>query len=124
VSQGRGKIRWEDNKDKVRELYANAKPSAAYEGRDPRTGERVLVPAGLVVADFLEVSPRVSLEALVLFDASGIKELSLSPTPISATENWNDPEWSAWSENIKNMAVELGHRLGFATVSRERFGEA
>jgi len=63
-------LRWGMSSIEVRVLYPRATTTPSYEGRNPLTGERIVVGGDTLVPEIQEVIPGVMVNATLGFDAS------------------------------------------------------
>lgn len=97
------------------------RPTQAYEGRDPTTGQTVTRGPGLAVDDnphdpaALEIRLSMGLD----FDAHGVTKLDVSAAPVADTETWHDAEWARFNDGVADVLRRLGRRLQLGDLSVE-----
>lgn len=80
MTTGFALLRWGMSGQQVRGLYPRARTTPTYEGRNPRTGERVVVGGDMLVPEIQEVVPGLMVNATLAFDPSDrLVSISLWP---------------------------------------------
>jgi hypothetical protein len=80
MNTGFALLRWGMSVQQVRGLYPRATTTPAYEGRNPRTGEKVVVGGDTLVPEIQEVVPGLMVNATLAFDPSDrLVSISLWP---------------------------------------------
>lgn len=113
-------IRWSDSRDAIAARFAGrVHETSSYEGRDPRTGQRITRGPGLLVEDLPEVSRAIRLSTSIDFDGAGVQEFEISALPPADSDSWGEAEWSQLSERAAAAIRDLARRLRLGDPSME-----
>ncbi len=123
LSIGLGRLRWSDDPATLRQQYDRARARRARFGRNPRTGESLVIPAGTSydIAGFITLRSDIVINAAVTFGGmeagrpDRIEEITLSPDPASL---------GASPEAASGAILELGERLGCGPIDPERMQQS
>jgi hypothetical protein len=114
---GFAELRWHDSRERITARFAGrTRETPSYEGRDPRTGERVFVGGGIAITA-PEGPAGLQMSMGVDFDDRGITEITISAAPIADATSWGEAEWAHFNELAAGALRELARRLRLENLS-------
>lgn len=109
MTTGFALLRWGMSGHQVRGLYPRARTTPTYEGRNPRTGERVVVGGDTLVPEIQQVVPGLTVNATLVFDpADRLISISLWPDLEPALPGPREVDTELLVRGARELAKVLG----------------
>ena len=120
--EGFDRVRWGDDMQTVRALYPRAGERKKRFGRNPLTGEEIIVNAGLYMqsGDFAVPVPPEGINLLLSmgFDDSGVSDISLISE--GGDERYEGKSAEEWGQVISNYAKRTAAELDLSAFDPEQ----